>query len=367
MSRPEFTNEPIAGARGASPTAHSLAAALARARPAACRCDVPVIVGGDRREGDGIDLDRPGHPERVVAIAAAGTEAEVERGARSGAGRGRGLGRPRRAAERADVLVAAAAIMRKRRLELAALEVRDARSRGPRPTRDVCEAIDFLEYYARGAIELEEGRELLQAPGERNTMRYEPRGVAAVIAPWNFPLAIPAGMTVGGARRRQRVVLKPAEQSPGCALRAGRGAPRGRRADGRARRCCPASASVGRRAGRATRGVHVDRVHRLGARSASRSSERPPRRRDGQDHVKRVVAEMGGKNCVIVDADADLDEAVPAIVKLGVRLRRAEVLGLLAGPRCTRRSPTTSSSGCQARSTSCRWARPRRSATTSRR
>ena len=58
---------------------------------------------------------------------------------------------------------------------------------------DVCEAIDFLEYYARGAIELGRGRQLLQVPGERNELTYVPRGVVAVISPWNFPLAIPCG------------------------------------------------------------------------------------------------------------------------------------------------------------------------------
>ena len=73
------------------------------------------------------------------------------------------------------------------------------------------------------------------------------------------------------------------------------------------------------------------------ARSAWRSSARPPSRADGQRHVKRVVAEMGGKNCVIVDADADLDEAVPGDRRLGLRLRGPEVLGRLARARRTRR------------------------------
>ena len=99
---------------------------------------------------------------------------------------------------------------------------------------DVCEAIDFLEYYARAAVELERGREIEQAPGERNSMRYVARGVAAVIAPWNFPLAIPCGMTAAALATGNAVVLKPAEQSPASALalvealHGGRGA--GRRA-----------------------------------------------------------------------------------------------------------------------------------------
>ena len=83
-----------------------------------------------------------------------------------------------------------------------------------------------------------------------------------------------------------------------------------------------------------------DRVHRLAAGRKLRSSA-PPRRRHGQNHFKRVVAELGGKNCVIVAADADLDEAVPAIVALGIRLRRPEVLGGLARARRRGRSPSS--------------------------
>ena len=124
----------------------------------------------------------------------------------------------RPARDRAAALVAAAAWMRDRRLELAALEVRECAKPWPEADADVCEAIDFLEYYARGAIELDAGAELLQVPGERNEMRYVPRGVAAVIAPWNFPIAIVCGMTAAAIATGDGVVVKPAEQSPGCAL-----------------------------------------------------------------------------------------------------------------------------------------------------
>src|SRR5207237_9465080 len=124
----------------------------------------------------------------------------------------------RTAAQRARALQSAAAWMRERRLELAALEVRECAKPWPEADGDVCEAIDFLEYYARAAVELESGRELVQVPGERNEMRYVPRGVAAVISPWNFPLAIPCGMTAAALATGNAAVLKPAEQSPACAL-----------------------------------------------------------------------------------------------------------------------------------------------------
>ena len=175
----------------------------------------------------------------------------------------------------------------------------------------MCEAIDFLEYYARRRSRSSAGASSLQVPGERNTMRYVPRGVAAVIAPWNFPLAIPCGMTAAALAAGNAVVLKPAEQSPASALRPG-GGPARRRACPPARsRSCPATA---RRAPRwcATPGAHVAFTgsSAVGLEIVRAAAETPA----GQPHLKRVVAEMGGKNCVIVDADADLDEAVPEIV-----------------------------------------------------
>ena len=121
---------------------------------------------------------------------------------------------------------------------------------------DVCEAIDFLEYYARGAVALDRGKALFQVPGERNELRYAPRGVVAVIAPWNFPLAIPCGMTAAGLATGNAVVLKPAEQSPGCGARwscarCARRASRPTRS-----RCCPARATPAPRWSRHP-GVHT--------------------------------------------------------------------------------------------------------------
>ena len=175
----------------------------------------------------------------------------------------------------------------------------------------MCEAIDFLEYYAREAVALDEGRALVQVPGERNTMRYAPRGVAVVVAPWNFPLAIPCGMTAAALAAGNAAVLKPAEQSPASAgalveaLHAA-GVPR------EALSLLPGYGEVGAALVRDPR-VHVIAFtgsSAVGLEILRASAETP----EGQGHVKRVVSEMGGKNCVIVDADADLDEVVPEVV-----------------------------------------------------
>jgi RHH-type proline utilization regulon transcriptional repressor/proline dehydrogenase/delta 1-pyrroline-5-carboxylate dehydrogenase len=202
--------------------------------------------------------------------------------------------------------------MRERRLELAALCVRECAKPWGEADADVCEAIDFLEYYARQALELGEGAQLLQVPGERNTMRYEPRGVAAVVAPWNFPIAIACGMASAALVTGNTVILKPAEQSPACGqviveslLQAG--AP-------------PGSIDLLPGFGDAGAALVSDpRVHTIAFTGSSavglqivRNAAETP---EGQTHVKRVVAEMGGKNCVIVDSDADLDEVVPNVIR----------------------------------------------------
>ena len=303
-----FANEPVLELRRATVRSR-LADALA-ALDAALPVTVPVLIGAAARTGEELVSTDPGEPERVVARAAAAT-ADETRAALDEAQRGFASWRRTPVRERAAALVAAADWMRERRLELAALEVRECAKPWPEADADVCEAIDFLEYYARAAIELDRGVPLIQVPGERNELRYVPRGVVAVISPWNFPIAIPCGMTAAALATGNAAVLKPAEQSPGCglriveALRAG-GVPPS------AISLLPGQGDVG-----AALVGHPD-VQTIaftgslavGLEIIRSAAEVAP----GQVAIKHVVAELGGKNCVIVDADADLDEAVPGIV-----------------------------------------------------
>ena len=303
-----FRNEPILELRRA-PARESLLEAL-RALDERLPLSVPMRIGGDSSAGEELVSTDPGAPERVVATAPVAGEAEAA-AAVEAAERGFGEWSARPAAERAAVLRNAAARLRERRLELAALQVRECAKPWPEADGDVCEAIDFLEYYALAAIELERGRELVQVPGERNTMRYAPRGVTAVIAPWNFPLAIACGMTAAALAAGNAAVLKPAEQSPGNALALvealhDAGVPRDALA------LLPGYGEAGAALVRDPR-VHVIAFTgsaAVGLEIVRTAADTP----DEQGHVKRVVSEMGGKNCVIVDSDADLDEAVPEIV-----------------------------------------------------
>ena len=299
-----FANEPILELRRAA-VRNQLADALKvhDARPV---LKVPVWIGDDAREGSDIVSTDPGKPDRVVAEAAAATPADVD-AALSGARR---WDVPAQA--RAEVLQRAAQWLRDRRLEVAALEVRECAKPWPEADGDVCEAIDFLEYYARGALDLAQGAPLLQPPGERNELRWDARGIVAVISPWNFPVAIACGMTAAGLATGNAVVLKPAEQSPGCALLLAR-ALREAGVPPSAFALLPGEGDVGAAL------VKDPRVHtiaftgsnKVGLEIVRTAAEVQP----GQKHLKRVIAEMGGKNCVIVDSDADLDEVVPALVE----------------------------------------------------
>lgn len=212
---------------------------------------------------------------------------------------------------RSAMLVKAAAIMRRRRDELAGIVIRESGKPWREADAEVCEAIDFCEFYAREAVAVCEPQRLGRFIGEIDEIVHEPRGVAVVISPWNFPLAICTGMTVAALVCGNTCVVKPAEQTPGIAkvmheilLEAG----------------CPPGAcvllpgpgeTVGARLVRdprtaliaftGSKAVGLDILQAAGITPA------------GQHHIKKVVCEMGGKNAVIVDGSADLDEAVLAV------------------------------------------------------
>jgi RHH-type proline utilization regulon transcriptional repressor/proline dehydrogenase/delta 1-pyrroline-5-carboxylate dehydrogenase len=273
--------------------------------------NVPLIINGGEGGGDTQTSIDPGSPDRVVGRVAAATDDDVQR-AIAAAQAGFQAWRDVSVAERAATLNRAADELRSRRLELAALAVRECAKPWREADADVCEAIDFLTYYAEQAQFLEAGDQLRQVPGERNSLLYEPRGIVAVIAPWNFPFAIATGMTAAGLATGNSVILKPALQASTCALQV---------VQALHRAGVPGAAlqllTGGDEPGAAL--VASPEVHTIaftgscavGLQIIRSAAEVAP----GQRHVKRVVAEMGGKNCVIVDADADLDEAVPGIVE----------------------------------------------------
>ncbi len=214
-------------------------------------------------------------------------------------------------AARASVLIKAAAEMRERRDALSAVIVKESGKVWREADADVCEAIDFCEYYAREGARLFESERLGAFVGELDEQWYQPRGVSVVIAPWNFPLAICCGMAVAALVTGNTVIVKPAEQTPAiarmlCEILWRAGAPKD---------CLHFLAGKGEIVGAAlVRDARVALIAFTGSKAVGLDIVRAAGVVvEGQEFVKKVVCEMGGKNAIIVDSSADLDEAVLAV------------------------------------------------------
>ncbi len=286
--------------------------------------DIPARIAGkdvptDRRI---VSVD-PSDPSVVVATSACCGVEELSAAIESTSGAYRDWSR-RPAAARAQVLFDAAKWLRERRFDAAALQVFEAGKGWSEADGDVCEAIDYLEFYGRQAIEMDKGGHVQSPPGEINHLSYRGRGVAAVISPWNFPLAIPTGMTAAALVAGNTVVLKPAEQTPATARLLVQALLEGGLPEG-ALAFLP---GIGEEIGEPlATDPEVAIVVFTGSKAVGLNlNEIGARVVPGQREVRRVFAEMGGKNALVIDSDADLDVAVPAAV--------ASAFGF-AGQRCS--------------------------------
>ncbi len=273
--------------------------------------DYPLWLGGEERETQSwMESINPASRREIVGrVPLAGREEADEAIEAAAAFFPKWRATP--AIERAAILFRAASVMRSKRLELAAWEVFEVGKGWREADADVTEAIDYLEYYGREMLRLAKPLTTQQVPGESNLYLYEPRGVAVVIAPWNFPLAILTGMTAAALVTGNCAVVKPAEQSPIMAVHL-------------LKTLCEAllpPAACQLLQGGGDLGAYLIRhplVHLVaftGSREVGLEILREAyTHRPGLNHVKRVISEMGGKNAVIVDGDADLDEAVVHII-----------------------------------------------------
>jgi RHH-type proline utilization regulon transcriptional repressor/proline dehydrogenase/delta 1-pyrroline-5-carboxylate dehydrogenase len=274
---------------------------------------------GRRWESIGPDLNptgpwlvsrNPFKPEEVVAEVKGASVADLDRAVQRAEAAFEDW-RRRPAEERAAVLDRAADEIARRHYELAAWEVFEVGKPWREADADVAEAIDFLRYYSREMRRLANPMKLGDRPGEINHRLYSPRGVAAVIAPWNFPLAIPTGMVAAALATGNAVLFKPSERAPllGMLLSeilTSAGVPSD------ALICVPGGPEIGRAL---VIHPHIVTIAFTGSKAAglhilSEASVVRP----GQPMVKRVIAEMGGKNAIIVDDTADLDEAIVGVV-----------------------------------------------------
>lgn len=274
--------------------------------------EYPLLIDGDRvakRERE--EVRYPADPGLVVGRVAQGTPADAS-AAVDAACRAYPAWRDRPAGERADILRRAASIIERRRFELAATMVFESGKPWHEADGDVVEAIDYLNYYALQAERLAVPLSLGQVLGEENEYRLEGRGVAAVIAPWNFPLAIICGMTAGALASGNCAILKPAAQSPVIAYKLVELL----REAGVPDDVVHYLPGPGSRIGQAlVEHPGVDNIAFTGSKEVGLSILRSAAEvREGQRNVKRVIAEMGGKNAIIIDDDADLDQAVAGTV-----------------------------------------------------
>jgi len=285
--------------------------ALATIRASLGRDYALLIDGIQVQSGSKITSINPARPDEVIGSVAEATREHADQ-ALTAAQAAFPAWRDTPASERSAILFRAAALMRERRFELAALEVLEAGKPWREADGDVTEAIDFMEYYGREMIRLSTMRDLSDVPGEEDLYLYEPRGVAAVIAPWNFPLAIPTGMVSAALVAGNTVVFKPASYTPvlGYALvrilhEAG--------VPGGAVSFLPGSGSeIGDHLAADPR---VDLIAFTGSLDVGLSIlGQAAGVVPGQRNIKRVIAEMGGKNAIIVDTDADLDAAVEGVI-----------------------------------------------------
>ena len=281
--------------------------ALARVRPQLGQ-KYPLVINGEKVWTEKtIASINPSSPEDVVGHVAEAGIPEAERAVK--AARDAFEKWSRTSFEtRCRLLERAADIMHRRRFELSALEVFEVGKAWAEADGDIREAMDFCRFYAHQMRLIGRPRLTQHVLGEESYQHYWPRGVALIIAPWNFPMAILCGMTTAALVTGNTVIMKPAEQSAviGAMLMEifeEAGVPPG------VLNYLPGKGSV--------MGAHlvdhkdVDLIAFTGSREVGlRIWESAGKTREGQRELKRVICEMGGKNAVIIDADADLDEAI---------------------------------------------------------
>jgi RHH-type proline utilization regulon transcriptional repressor/proline dehydrogenase/delta 1-pyrroline-5-carboxylate dehydrogenase len=269
---------------------------------------VPLTINGEKIWTDKMFSSvNPSQPDQIVGYAA---EAGISEAERAVAAARRAFEKWRRTSfeERCRLLERVAEILERRRFEFSALEVFEVGKPWAQADGDIAEAIDFCTFYARQMRRIGRPRLTQHVPGEESYLHYWPRGVALVIAPWNFPMAILCGMVSAALVTGNTVIMKPSEQSViiGAMLMEiyeEAGVPPG------VLNFLNGKGSV--------IGAHmvedkdVDLIAFTGSREVGLWIwESAGKTREGQRELKRVICEMGGKNAMIVDSDADLDEAI---------------------------------------------------------
>jgi len=274
--------------------------------------DYPVVIGGEKitTEEKVISIN-PANKEEIIGRVSMADQELAEQAMHAALTTFESW-KKWRPEHRANILFKAAAILRRRKHEFSAYLVKEAGKPWKEADADTAEAIDFIEYYGRQMLRLKDGSPVVSRTGEFNQYNYIPLGVGIIISPFNFPLAIMAGTTIAAIVSGNTVLLKPANSTPVVAakfveLMEEAGLPKG------VLNFVPGS---GAQIGDflvdhpKTRFVSFTGSREVGCRINERAAKVHP----GQKWIKRVIAEMGGKDTVVVDNEADLDLAAASIV-----------------------------------------------------
>ncbi|MDT4034707.1 L-glutamate gamma-semialdehyde dehydrogenase, partial [Staphylococcus aureus] len=274
--------------------------------------DIPLVINGEKIfKDDKIKSINPADTSQVIANASKATKQDVEEAFKA-ANEAYKSWKTWSANDRAELMLRVSAIIRRRKAEIAAIMVYEAGKPWDEAVGDAAEGIDFIEYYARSMMDLAQGKPVLDREGEHNKYFYKSIGTGVTIPPWNFPFAIMAGTTLAPVVTGNTVLLKPAEDTPYIAYKLMEileeaGLPKG------VVNFVPGDPKeIG--------DYLVDHkdthfVTFTGSRATgTRIYERSAVVQEGQNFLKRVIAEMGGKDAIVVDENIDTDMAAEAIV-----------------------------------------------------
>jgi len=272
----------------------------------------PLILGGERIPLEQtFDSLNPSRPSQIIGKFSAATTRDAEK-AIDAAEKAFETWKGETAQRRADLLSRTAEILRRRKHEFSAAMALEVGKSWAEADGDTAEAIDFLEFYGREALRYASEQPLTRLPAERNELRYVPLGVGLVVPPWNFPLAIMAGMTTAAVVTGNTVVLKPSSDAPAIAYRFMVALEEAGMPPGVVNFLTGSGGAIGDFLVESPR---IRFVSFTGSKEVGlRINEKAAKPRSGQIWIKRVVAEMGGKDFILVDETADLESAATGIV-----------------------------------------------------
>ena len=306
-----FVNEPLTDFNRED-NARKMRSAIEKVRGQLGR-EYDLVIGGKRvKTSDKIKSINPAKPSQVVGLHQKAGKEHVEP-AMQAALRAFDSWSRTSVEERASLLFRVGDLMRERKFELCAWLVFEVSKNWAEADADIAETIDFCEFYSREALRLAKVDAPVQLPGERDHLFYIPLGVGAVIPPWNFPAAIMAGMTLASIVSGNTVILKPSSDSPTIGAKFVELLEEAGMPDGVVNFCPGAGASFGNLlvAHPKTRFIAFTGSREVGLDINKSAATQAP----GQIWIKRAILEMGGKDAIIVDSEADLDSAVEGVAQ----------------------------------------------------